>query len=353
MQEGNFTSPLPLAARGSQDQDDYNDARARENLETKLAKVPLRTLPHHRDVHDYYTKNEAKLRVANVPDDLQLDFFLRNYNEIAAGNFKASSLKSLQVNRAIWYYQLSEQHSFSNHFDVVRINICIMAFLFVVRISHGGNIDGYCDDSGQSFFILYLRGWLPMHWGGDQTAPDSLIKYWQDSGLDLIRFKSKPLVKAKAAISSMSQMVPEMSHLEAENLIADLRSGKISEDIFEREGPMLALHWIFTFMKSSKDKMEKEKDDVTRGVEHGLAGDEDETMEEVDDFDLSTVSWHESPVSDLLVDIVPGIEDRPLPTEGVEQRQPWMDPTKALEILQMVKQDHLTELMARSSITKA
>jgi hypothetical protein len=65
-------------------------------------------------------------------------------------------------------------------------------------------------------------------------------------------------------------------------------------------------------------------------------------------FDLSSAKWDESPFGHLLVGVIPGIEQQPLPTEG--ENESLDGPAKALEILQTVLLDHLTELMASSSI---
>lgn len=64
-------------------------------------------------------------------------------------------------------------------------------------------------------------------------------------------------------------------------------------------------------------------------------------------FDLNAVKWNESPVSDILVEVIPGIENRPLP-ESTVQRRPCNDPNKALDIPMMVKQDELTAVTVSS-----
>ena len=74
---------------------------------------------------------------------------------------------------------------------------------------------------------------------------------------------------------------------------------------------------------------------------------------EVDEgsLELDKVKWDEGPVSDLLVDVVEGVDEQPLPTKGVKQRRPWIVSSKALEILQNVKEDFLMQMMASTTIS--
>ena len=135
------------------------DAQARENLSYKLWKIPPRLLTRPLTVQDIYTKDMAALNIPHIPTHLQLDFFFRHYNDIACGNFQPHASKPFDVNRVIWYFEVSPLHSLSNDYSDVRYNVIPMAFVLVAKMLNK-DTRAFCDPSTKSFTTAYMHAWL-------------------------------------------------------------------------------------------------------------------------------------------------------------------------------------------------
>ena len=140
------------------------------------------------------------------------------------------------------------------------------------------------------------------------------------------------------AVWNLLQMVSKMTTMEPEHFLTAVRKGKVRGDVFEREGPILVLHWVFAHMKKEKERKEME---IYEGT--GEPG----AYENLFVVDTAPIRVDESPLSDLLVDVEPGVEDMSLPDEG---RRPWITVENALSIVQDVKKDFLTGLMGNVSL---
>jgi hypothetical protein len=318
------------------------DTKARDNFDKKLAKVHHSVLPPDITVEDVYDNDGAPLYIPNIPNHLQLDFFFRNFNDIARDNYRAHSSKSLDVNRTIWYYEVSNTHCLTNRVDVVRYNIVPMAFIVIAKKL---NIDtsSWCEPGSEAFCSAYMEAWLAKTCGlGEQehSCQEKLVQTFMDSGFGLCYFPDRARKDMMKAMWNLGQMVSEWTIIKPENLYEAVLSGEISRDIFEMEGPMLVLHWVFA--QAKKEKERKEEDEV-------VAMAMNMNIEDTVDYyiDTNPVRMDRGLVADLLVDIEPGVVEMSLPNEN---RKPWISVAQALNIVQEVKEDFLTELMGRTTL---
>jgi hypothetical protein len=128
------------------------DAIARRHFRDKLEKVKKRVPSlQNLTIEDYYFLSE-QVHISYIPRELQVDFVCANFGDIRAGGFVAHRSKSLEVNRAIWYYILDEQHCFSRHFRDIRYNIILMAIMWAARILKSDAFDHLCNTDCGSFW---------------------------------------------------------------------------------------------------------------------------------------------------------------------------------------------------------
>ena len=102
----------------------------------------------------------------------------------------------------------------------------------------------------------------------------------------------------------------------------------------------MVLRWVFAKMQ----KEVKRKEDERKALEEDMDVDMDRDNSSM--F-VRPVQMDTSPTTDLLVDIEPGVVEQALPNEV---RRPWITVEKALQIVQSVKKDFLTEAMERATL---
>ena len=143
----------------------------------------------------------------------------------------------------------------------------------------------------------------------------------------------------------------EVLGFQMKNLMNKLRKKEVRYEVWDEEGLLLALRWVFGYVRreqESKDRREQIKVTGPGGTQDA----EGESMEvDEESLELDQIRWDKGPVSSLLVDVVEGVDEQPLPTKGVKQRRLWIVSSKALEILQNVKEDFLTQMMASTTIS--
>ncbi|KAI4913066.1 uncharacterized protein J4E92_009938 [Alternaria infectoria] len=332
MASSNSSSTLNFAAL---------DAKARNNFNIKLSRVHDAVFAQPIGIHDVYENDSSTLDIPSIPKHLQLDFFFRNFNDIARGNYRAHSSKSLEVNRAIWYYEVSKQHCLSNRIDVVRLNIILMAFIMISK-QLGLDASSLYDTGADAFISAYIEAWLSKTCGLDvheHSFQEELVRLWMDSGFDLVYFPEKARREMFKAVWQMKQMVSELTTIRPESFYAMVLSNEVPRELFKKEGPMLVLHWVFAKMKKEEQRKEAEAEQEAEwnkgGVVPGVF------------VDTKPVRMDQSPVTDLLVDIEDGVVEQALPDEV---RKPWITVANALKIMQDVQKDFLTEAMERATL---
>ena len=310
------------------------DAKARANLAQKLSKIHPSVLTRPLTIHDIYNVNEAALYIPHIPSDLQLDFFFRNYNDIARCNYRPHSAKPFDVNRAIWYYGVSKFHTLSNRIDVVRYNVIVMAFITIAE-SLGQNTSDLYDPGASAFIKAYMKAWLSKTCGeDDQSDQEALVHIWMNSGFDLCYFPDRARRDMMQAVWKLQRMVSELRTVRPEDFLVAVKENQVPRDIFEREGPMLVLHWAFAHMKK-----EQARKALNTPSEQGAPVSSS--------VDISSVRLDQSPASDLLVDIEWGVVEQVLPYEG---RKSWITPEKSLSIVQSVEEDFLAGWMEKVTL---
>jgi hypothetical protein len=70
-------------------------ARATENLERKLVKIPDRIVVYRKPtMADFYYKRYHKIHIDGIPEDYQPMFWFHFYNDLLASNFRAHKDKN-------------------------------------------------------------------------------------------------------------------------------------------------------------------------------------------------------------------------------------------------------------------
>ncbi|KAI4679248.1 hypothetical protein J4E81_010501 [Alternaria sp. BMP 2799] len=318
------------------------DAKARDHFDQKLAKVHHSLFAQPIGIYDIYENN---VWIPSVPQRLQLDYYLRNFNNIARGNYRAHPSKSLDINRTIWYYDVSKLHSLSNRLDVVRHNVVLMAFIMIAK-QLGLDTSSFHEPGAEVFIEAYMEAWLSKTCGMDRhenvhSCQEELVKVWMNSDFDLCYFPDKARRDMIQAIYYMQQMVSELVTIQPDHFYAAVLSGEVPRDAFEKEGPLLVLHWVFAKMRNEqKQKDEEAAAEEAMEIEH---------MDRPVGFfvDTKPVRMDVSPVSDLLVDIEPGVVEQALPNEV---RRSWISVEQALKIMKDVDKDFLTQAMERATL---
>ena len=188
------------------------DAKARAHLEKKLSKVHKSVFTEAINpitIDDVYRDADA-IEIPAIPKQFQLDFFFQNFNNIARGGYRPHSSKSLDVNRAIWYYEVSKQHTLASRIDVVRHNIVVMAFVMIAKKMNLDTSDLY-EPGAEVFFEAYIEAWLSKTCGDERehALQEELVRTWMSSGFDLVTFPERARRDMYAAIWNLQQMVSD------------------------------------------------------------------------------------------------------------------------------------------------
>ena len=208
-------------------------------------------------LYDIYQTPDS-FEVTFVPDDVQLPLLFMQYNSIAMMNFTARpsfNLRDHTMNRVIWYWNLDPTHSFSRHFRMVRYNLILMAFAW----ASGFKKEYFPKPGVEKFVKLFIQAWIESlvdhrEWSeGAFQAREVFLDYWQGCRLDLINFRSVDVEKMKKITKELKTMPIEDSLTESpKTFIEDCRSGRISDEQFEKYGPMLAIRWLHEYQQDAE-----------------------------------------------------------------------------------------------------
>ncbi|KAF9697617.1 hypothetical protein EKO04_004178 [Ascochyta lentis] len=216
------------------------------HLEELLAHK-LRGIPNHhipaitlRDI----LHRTPKTKLANIPPDINLEWFLRNRSTIDKHNntpLKDDQAQHPSITRAIFFYRLSTTHQFQRYHDTTRWNLYIATALLTQHTltKHGttpaspSNTDTRIQKTeppisraSARFLTRYLAAVLeqhrPFHHPSNSfTARDSFIRLWSSSVHDLFAIRRS---WARKAMQRCAKRVAREWEVEFERARAEMGS---------------------------------------------------------------------------------------------------------------------------------
>jgi hypothetical protein len=183
--------------------------KAISQLHHKLSRIPERVFPLGRKptIMEIYTSNAEAIYIAGIPEHLQLPFIFEHYQLFVAADFKARKKEGdMNINLAIWYWQMDDAHSFSRKHKQVRYNV-LMACIIRADSVLGRKVASPA---------LEFCGALIDAWVWSVTRQDEYVKQaeflemWQNGPYDLMYFGRKAKDAMDAAIRGLEQYVPSL-----------------------------------------------------------------------------------------------------------------------------------------------
>lgn len=168
---------------------------AKENLNEKLQKLPLRLFPGHSHpkITDIIKRTDACNFLPIVHPDYDLQYYFSNYNGLAGRNFQAKQVGTKEekdYTRAIWYLQLDHDYSFSVFNKVMIYNLLALMILHACPDSKI-----MCDwvstiNLREYFQVAFLEANMR---DGCYENQDGFLEYWHKAPFDFIKWNSKQL----------------------------------------------------------------------------------------------------------------------------------------------------------------
>jgi len=311
-------------------------ARANYDMVTRYFKSTLITMP---DVLTMYYQPHAAT-IPNVPMSLQPAVLFRNWDAIADANGTAlqdATTQHLTVARLIWYYGLDSQHNFARLFASTRYNIMLMAYAWACDFP-----EELCSpaSSARLFIMGYLTAWIESLMDGPDVAENTFearnkfIALWRDSEWDMITFRpAQRQVFGKHLKKALAKPEPkEILHQIEEDptaLIERVRSGEISSEDFMDSGPFLVLRWIKGMSDIGEwhaEATHKKLKQLQAGIQEGIY--KARMAEKFTSCSLAEVKW----TGDLVAPLTMPLKQMSGVKYGT-QRKPWMDASKAIDII--------------------
>jgi hypothetical protein len=192
-------------------------------LEYKLRYIPPAHIPRI-TLADIFHRTQ-RTHTPNIPNDINLAFFLRNralINEYNCVPQKKDNGQDEAIARAIWFYRLDTSHQFQRHHDTIRWNITLFTALITQhKLSQQmGKQDIYPSKDGTHrnqrsptlspaavrFMTLFLDAVLEAHTHPTIfTAREAFIRVWRISPLVLFsHVKPWAQKKLKRTIKALS-----------------------------------------------------------------------------------------------------------------------------------------------------
>jgi hypothetical protein len=249
--------------------------------------------------------------------------------------------QDMKISRAIWYYGLDFEHSFSRYHESIRWNLVAMAILMVNNFP-----SEYCPAADTKRFVLaYFEAWLStLVVSGTLKqrsfrAQENFIKIWKEGELDLIHFKRAEHKKITNRMGEMKvQSLPPalLAKIDRspEEIVTMRRDGRISDEEFMKYGPTMVDKYLFVLSETDMAvRMKKMSDEDILDEEMGkkVASEYGQHGAE-----LRRVNWNSRLVDSLL-----GCADDAMPPavkirnrgRTPSQREAWLDKEGFFEVI--------------------
>ena len=289
--------------------------KAQANIAEKLSILHPRAMPLKPSLSTIYDESntcidkDSATYAQNIPHNLQLPFFFTYYNSIINANRTAlkSSVQSLDVSRAIWYWGIDPTHSFFKDHEQIHYNIILMILAVM-----SGSKNEYTTTEGRRFGWAFIMSWVELLDNDDSFRHrDQFINIWKTGPYDLIVFSEAQKQRVKYAVEALRAKIAQGAKQQALGKVSRVVAKKFSAF----RGVEFILRWCFVH-------------EAKRGTGQDFGV--DSVMEvEVDDKLLGRVNWNAPMLKGLLIDI-----DRSMDTMQEETNTFWMDAEKAVELVE-------------------
>jgi hypothetical protein len=181
-------------------------------LHHKLSRIPERVFPSGRKptITEIYTNNADAVHIPGVPEHLQLPFIFEHYQLFVATDFKARKKEGdMNVNLAIWYWQMDRWHSLSCKHKQARYNI-LMACIIRTSPALGSKVASPAHDFCQALIEAWVWS-VSRQEEYDKQA--EFLQMWQNDPYDLMYFGRKAKDAMEVAVRALVQYVPRIKPL--------------------------------------------------------------------------------------------------------------------------------------------
>jgi hypothetical protein len=233
--------------------------KAVSQLHHKLSRIPERVFPSGRKptISEIYTNNAEAVHIAGIPEHLQLAFVFEHYELFVAADFKVRKKEGdMNINMAIWYWQMDETHSLSRKHKQVRYNI-MMACIIRASPELGSEVT----QEARDFCDALINAWLWSVTRQDEyTMQARFLNIWANGSYDLMHFGRKARDAMDVAIRALEQYVPRMKPLVEDDISFWEGLRYTSPWKLKTYGPAWALQYIMEWEQAGYEILVKGKD---------------------------------------------------------------------------------------------
>ena len=321
-------------------------AKAEKNLKIKIARIPARAFASGRKptIRDLYERPDTLFN-RQINPHCQLDFVFSAHNEFAASAFRArKNQQDAQVTAAIFYWQMDQEHSLSAAHLAMRCNILLA---FIIFMKPGAQQE--LEPGLYKFLELFTISWMVngLHQEHDGAATQEMfVDLWKNSPYDFMRWSSWGLKYFGKAIGKLRVKLPACPYTPRqfwEKLVAQ------PDEAYKKHGTMWMMQYIVLMQQENVEAIAAARAEAmeesleTGGFADNFAG---FGVEDGPPTDLSEALFEHELVKALLVDV-----DEDVVKLDKEYNTQWMDPQKALNLIEGAEVDEIIEMMTSSLLT--
>ncbi|KAH7130273.1 hypothetical protein B0J11DRAFT_602608 [Dendryphion nanum] len=356
---------------------------ARKNLHTILEKIPSIAFQANAKptITDIYTNSPQTLPTC-APPSISLQYVFETYSMLTRRNFTPRISSPPDLNRAIWYWGLSETHSFNRSHNNICINVVLM--VFTLACDRAGYRTPWLAQQSSTRIVPFIEQFVDAFMMQNIPASNNCDKQekfldtWNNSEYDVLVLSSD---RIDTVLTTAMQWQKSKLKAVSEGLWHPMsfltQTEEMTKDQFHNHGIIFAWQWMWFFAKlceANRLKQEHvhwEEDGIEADPDVQMEIDKDERMdmdgemdfkiyedemvevEEVkesvgsgeddmrgdvleDKVNLSNVDWT-SPLVRVLISMDDAEEADKVPKvqEMSKVKIPWMNETVAYEMLQM------------------
>jgi hypothetical protein len=237
--------------------------RAVTMLQRKLLKNQPRVFPFGQKptMSDVLSNNEAAFHLPNIPNQYQLPFIFDNYERFVKAQFRVNKKSGdMDINEAIFYWQMDGTHSFSRYHKQVSHNIIVACIIRVIP-----NWADFVTPEAHQFCSALVDAWMEAatHQGGFERQ-EAFLELWATGPYDLMYFGHRPEERMREAVKELGQYVPHKAfRLGGEQPFLEQLERQYPKHV-EMFGPAWAIRWIVETDVESRRVGEKVKGEAAQ-----------------------------------------------------------------------------------------
>lgn len=185
-------------------------------------------------LEEYYKRAEVCFPV-HIPQEVSIVTMFHHFNELKATGFSGAKFENgFNAARAIWYWGIDKQRSWSRHHFQIVANVILAGIV----VCEGTEPDKALVDFLKKFILAFVSHNARSK---DCDAEEAFLKVWWESPYDLVTFTSGRLKKIMAKIHALRIELPRNMPFESQNFLE--QADKQDQTTFCEHAMTWAIKW--------------------------------------------------------------------------------------------------------------